>query len=200
MNLVRQAMPGSRIVVASAIPIGLDDVPSVHGDDAAGIALAVDHLVERGHRRIAHIGGGGGATAELRADSFVSALAARGLPPGGVGRSDFTERAGFRAANELLEAARPPSALVAANDLSALGALAAVRARGLAGRVAVTGYDNTYLAELGVAELTSIDPGNREIGRRAADLLARTEDDHHRHLIVPQLVIRASSDFFAPGD
>lgn len=200
MRLVREAMPDARIVVASAIPVELDDAPSVHADDAAGIALAVAHLAERGHRRIAHIGGAGGPTAQARATAFGSALAAHGLPPGRVGLSDFTERAGFRAAAELLDDEDPPSALVASSDLAALGALAAVRDRGLSGSVAVTGYDNTFLAGLALADLTSVDPGNHEIGRRAAELLTADPAATRVHPIAPRLVIRSSSGFIAPTD
>ncbi|QAY59658.1 LacI family transcriptional regulator [Microbacterium protaetiae] len=201
MHLIRQAMPAARIVVASAIPAQLEDAPSVHGDDAAGVGLAVGHLVAQHHRRIAHIGGIGGPTAEVRATAFESALAAHKLAPERIGLSDFTERSGYRAAMELLEAPHPPSALVAASDLAAIGALAAVRDRGLVGRVAVTGYDNTYLAELGLIALTSVDPGNREIGRRGALLLTADDDGIvDTHLIEPQIAIRSSSDFFAPGD
>lgn len=198
MRLVREAMPLTRMVVASAIPVELRDAPSVHGDDVAGIALAVAHLVTRGHRRIAHVGGVGGATAELRARAFASALRRHGLPPGRVGLSDFTERAGFHAAAALLDGDDAPSALVAASDLAAMGALAAVRDRALSGRVAVTGYDNTYLAGLGVAGLTSVDPGNREIGEKAARLLAGVDDAVEVELIEPRIVVRASSSFPAP--
>lgn len=200
MRLVREAMPDARIVVASAIPVELDGAGSVHADDAAGIALAVAHLVQHGHRRIAHIGGSGGPTADVRATAFRAALAAHGLPPGRVGLSDFTERAGLRAAAELLDAADAPSALVASSDLAAIGALAAVRDRGLSGRVAVTGYDNTFLADLALADLTSVDPGNHEIGRRAAELLTAESAAATVHLIAPRLVIRSSSEFVAPTD
>ena len=200
MRRVRDVMPTTRIVVASAIPEELSGTPSVHGDDAAGIALAVAHLAERGHRRIAHVGGAGGPTADARARAFVSSLAVRGLPPGAIGFSDFTERGGYRAAAELLGGASAPTALVASSDLAAIGALAAVRDRGLSGRVAVTGYDNTYLAGLGLVSLTSIDPHNEEIGRRAAELLVGDVGDAAEHLIEPRLVIRASSEFTAAGD
>lgn len=200
MRLVREAMPDARIVVASAIPVDLDDAPSVHADDAAGIGLAVAHLAERGHRRIAHVGGAGGPTAEARTRAFDAALAAEGLPPGRVGLSDFTERGGHRAAGELLDAATPPSALVASSDLAAIGALAAVRDRGLSDRVAVTGYDNTFLAGLRLVDLTSVDPGNAEIGRRAAELLSTDAPAAREHRIVPRLVIRSSSEFVAPTD
>lgn len=200
MRLVRDVMPSTRIVVASAIPVELKGAPSVHGDDAAGIELAVAHLVERGHRRIAHVGGAGGPTADMRARAFASSVASHGLVSGGVGLSDFTERGGFRAAAELLAGSPVPSALVASSDLAAIGALAAVRDQGLSDRVAVTGYDNTYLADLRIVGLTSIDPGNEKIGRRAAELLTGESDDADEYLIVPRIVVRASSAFTASTD
>jgi DNA-binding LacI/PurR family transcriptional regulator len=186
----------ARIVIASARSVTGTDAATVRGDDAVGMRLVVDHLVERGHRRIGHVGGAGGAVAVGRAEAFAAAMTSRAIDPGPIAESDFTERGGSRAADLLLDRSDPPTAIVAVNDLAAIGAMAAVERRGLRGRVAVTGYDNTFLADLGPIELTSVDPRNAEIGRRAAELLldegaaGRGRED----LVSPTLRIRASSD------
>lgn len=116
----------------------------------------------------------------------------RGLDGSVVAESDFSEAAGFRAAQELLDRDDPPTAITAVNDLSAIGVMAAVRQRGRAASVAVTGYDNTYLAALGAVDLTSVDPDNAAIGRRAAELLL-SDQDPGEVLIAPTLRVRSSS-------
>lgn len=80
-------------------------------DDTAGSALAVAHLAELGHRRIAHVAGSFGAVSALRADSYRAAMASRGLDTDGlVEPCDLTEDGGYDAARRLLARtpARPP--------------------------------------------------------------------------------------------
>ena len=108
-------------------------VAAVIPDDRAGMALAVEHLYAQGHRRIGHVGGpmvtSSGAR---RAHGFLKALGARGLEPGPTAEATgFTIEAGREAAPEVLGAAERPSAVVAANDLVALGVLDAADAMGL---------------------------------------------------------------------
>lgn len=193
MDRVVETMGGARIVIASARSPRRARTATVRGDDRAGIRLVIDHLVARGHRRIGHIGGAGGPVAVGRAEAFRVAMRERGLEASAVAESDFSERAGHRAASALLDAAEPPTALTAVNDLSAIGAMAAIAERGLRGRVAVTGYDNTYLAALGPIDLTSVDPDNAAIGRRAAELLLAPGTPTGEILIAPALTVRGSS-------
>jgi DNA-binding LacI/PurR family transcriptional regulator len=200
MNRIARGVGSTRIIVASAFADDVD-VASVRGDDARGIRLVVEHLAQLGHTRIAHIAGGEFPVALQRARAFAEALAERGLESRGVIGAGFTERDGYRATASLLDGDDPPTAIVAVNDLSAIGAMTAIRERGLAGRVAVTGYDNTYLAALGPIALTSVEPGNAEIGRRSARLLLRTSQPPHEVLIAPRLVVRSSTqDIGRPDD
>ena len=196
MDRVVQVMGAARIVIASARPGRLAGAATVRGDDEVGIRLVVDHLVDIGHRRIGHVGGAGGRVATGRAEAFRAAVREHGLDEGLdgglVAESDFSEAAGYRAALELLDRDEPPTAITAVNDLAAIGVTAAVRQRGLTGSVAVTGYDNTYLAALGAVDLTSVDPDNAAIGRRAAELLL-SEENPGEVLIAPTLRIRSSS-------
>ncbi|WP_186377324.1 LacI family DNA-binding transcriptional regulator [Curtobacterium pusillum] len=192
MDRVVEAMGPARIVIASARPERLAGAATVRGDDEVGLRLVVDHLASLGHRRIGHVGGAGGRVASGRAAAFAAAMGEHGLDASRIAESDFSEAAGFRAAGELLDRAEPPTAITAVNDLAAIGVTAAVRQRGLTGSVAVTGYDNTYLAALGAVELTSVDPDNATIGRRAAEVLL-SDEDPGEVLVAPTLRVRASS-------
>lgn len=186
------------IVVASAIPQGMPPVRTVRGDDHAGMRLAVRHLAEQGHTRIAHIGGDGGGVSAHRADAYRSAMRELGLEPlARVEACDYSEGAGFAAASRLLSTAEPPTAITAVNDLSAVGAMAAIAAHTerTGRRVALTGYDNTFLAGLRQISLTTIDPDNATIGRIAAKLLVDPSGESavREHLAPPRLVVRDSS-------
>lgn len=192
MGDIARLVTGARIVVASAYPDGID-ASSVRGDDDRGIRLVVDHLRGLGHRRIAYVGGGDVPFAVSRARSFADAAADAGLTDVTIVPADFSERAGYRAAAACLDSSEPPTAIVSVNDLAGIGALTAVRRRGLGDRVAVTGYDNTYLAALGPIDLTSVEPGNGEIGRRAAQLLTSDAGAGGDVLVTPELVVRAST-------
>ena len=106
----------------------VDAVDWVAVDDTAGAALATEHLISLGHRRIAHIDGGGGAGAALRREQFLMTMRIHRLARQAmVVDGDYTESVGRSTARELLTSANPPTAIFAANDLSALGVLAATR-------------------------------------------------------------------------
>ncbi|HLS92436.1 MAG TPA: LacI family DNA-binding transcriptional regulator [Microbacterium sp.] len=186
---------GTPLVVASAVAEGLAPAATVHSDEQAGMALAVSHLVERGHSRIAHVGGRGGEVAVRRERAYARAMADSGLGDAArVAPSDYTERGGYRAAAALLDQADPPTGVVAVNDMAAIGVLAAAAERGV--RLAVTGYDNTALSALRQIDLTSVDPRNAEIGAQAARRIIQAEDggdDAGEILVAPRLVARAST-------
>jgi DNA-binding LacI/PurR family transcriptional regulator len=188
------------VVVVGARAEGLARADAVRSDDAAGMALVVDHLVARGHRRIAHLGGTGGAVAAERAAGYRAAMAGHGLDGEiTVQACDFSEDGGYGAAAALLDRGRPITALAAVNDLAAVGAMSAAADAGvdLPGRLAVTGYDDTFLADLRQISLTSVNPDSPGIGALAARCLLERIADPDRpgveHLVAPRLVVRASS-------
>ena len=183
----------ARRVTASA----LDNVTS---DDARGAQLAVDHLVGLGHRRIALVDGGDGAGAEDRRRGYEAAMAAHGLAAEiRVAAGDFTEEGGARGIEALLAERPGPTAVCAANDLAALGALDALEARGLAvpRDVSLVGYDNTALAALRHIDLTTVDQPRRAMGEAAAAALLDRLDGVHlrgRHVVLePTLVVRGTT-------
>ncbi|MGB8861513.1 MAG: LacI family DNA-binding transcriptional regulator [Ilumatobacteraceae bacterium] len=172
---------------------------SVSADDAEGARLAVEHLYQLGHRRIAHIDGGRGAGSGPRRSGYVSAMRAMGLAQHvRVIGGDFTEEAGNRAGRRLLREGPMPTGFFAANDLSAVGVIDALDDAGLAvpGRASVVGYDNTAFAALNHIGLTTIDQPRNPMGRLAATMLlgALNGVGELTHVQMrPQLVVRSTT-------
>lgn len=132
-------------------PIGLDD--------AAGIRRAVRHLYALGHRRIAHVGGSERYVhSDVRRRAWIDEMTELGLEPGPIIDADFSGASGARATHELLDLARPPSAIVYANDLMAIAGMSAANDRGI--RVphdlSVVGFDDIPLAPYVVPPLTTV--------------------------------------------
>lgn len=176
-------------------------VDTVNDDGEAGSALAVEHLVSLGHRRIAHLDGGGAAGAAARRRGFQQAMRKHSLEPIVV-RSEHTDTAGEKAVHELLghhARADLPTALVAGNDFNAVGAISALEEAGLRvpEDVSVVGYDNTSLAALRHLSLTTVDQPRTEMGRLAIEaLLERVRGERAepvRHLLHPSLVVRSTT-------
>ncbi len=181
-------------------------IDSVNTDDVVGAQLAVDHLVSLGHRRIAHVDGGTGAGAEARRRGYSKAMTDHGLADEIViSGGDFSEAGGYHAASELLEQPRRPTAIFAANDLSAAGVLDRVEDAGLVvpDAVSIVGYDNTALAAMQHISLTTINQPRDDLGRLSMkfllERLTESRDQSIHHVIAPTLVTRRTSSRVAPG-
>lgn len=189
----------THVVLASRTsPSRLAD--TVATDDLAGAGLAVDHLVELGHRRIGHITGGAGAGAQERLDGFLNSMGRHQLESGAVvTEGNYTEEGGIAGMSELLSSPRPPTAVFVANDQAALGALRVLSASGMQvpRDMSVIGYDDTYLAAFEHIDLTSVHQEAAEMGREAVRLLLERTDRGRtkpRHLLLqPRLTVRGSS-------
>jgi DNA-binding LacI/PurR family transcriptional regulator len=187
------------MVVAAAHAEGLRaDV--VRNNDYLGMRLVVDYLVAGGHRHIAHLGGLGGSVAEDRVAGYCAAMQHHGLDRGiVVADADFTEDAGYRATAQLLRERQPVTAIAAVNDLAAIGALSAAADSGMKipDDLAVTGYDDTFVAAIRQVSLTSVNPDSSGIGSLAARCVLQRIGDPSRepqqHLLPPRLVIRSSA-------
>jgi len=199
-------VPDSLKEAAASVPVvvvGERDVSGVDivvDDDELGASLAVDHLVELGHRRIAHIEGARSTTARYRRSGYEKAMRRHGLADHiMVERGDFTEEGGYLAARALLSRDPRPTAIFAPNDLVATGVLSAADELRLPvpEQVSIVGYDNTHLAAIRHISLTSVDQPRRDMGRVAAELLtARIEDPTRvarQNLVVPHLVVRSTT-------
>lgn len=178
---------------------------SVAVDDVLGGQLAVEHLVDQGHTRIAFVGGP--ASVGQVQDRWAGARlawAAAGRPPEDlllVGTAALEVEEGRTAGQRLsgLAADRRPTAAVCANDLLALGLLQHAMGAGL--RVprdlAIVGYDDIEFAAAAAVPLTSVRQPRQELGRTAAEMvLAEIGDPGHQHRQVqfkPTLMARAST-------
>jgi len=180
-------------------------LPTIPYDEVEGGRLAVEHLVSLGHRRVAQVRGPLDVEPfRARTEGAGAALAAHGLTAVTEARpaSSPTVAEGERQTVDVLDAAgaSPPTALFVQNDLLALGALSALRARGLRcpDDVSVVSYNDAFFAAYTEPALTTVrlpafDIG-RAAGRMALDLIVDADDAVSRvSAVEPELVVRAST-------
>ena len=187
------------IVIIGAVPPGVE-LDNVRADSVAGMALAVDHLAEKGRTDIAFVNGPVDTTpGAARRNGYLTALKALGTKPGTqVSARDFTYQAGLKAAAALLDK-ETPDAIVCANDLLAIAALNVATRRGLRipDDIAIVGMDDTDIADLANPPITSVNLGATKRARTAAKLLLRRLDKPDAPLrsvvIEPTLTVRESS-------
>ena len=185
---------------------GENDFPLIDEDSELGLRLVVDHLIELGHTRLACIA----PPSELmlayyRCRGFIGALEAHGVPVDTnlIIEGDLTQRAGRVTGAALLDRSHPPTAIVACNDLMALGAMSAAQERGLiVGRdVSITGFDDIPSAEHAHPPLTTVHQPVYQIGALVCEMVIkviRGEALPERQIILqPSLVVRQSSGFLA---
>jgi LacI family transcriptional regulator, galactose operon repressor len=174
----------------------------VGSDHAAGVRLALAHLHELGHRRIAHIAGARNTVAGAdRIAAFQRETRALGLelPDEYLREADFSSAGGYRVTCELLALDERPTAIVAASDLMALAALQAIRDGGLqpGPDVAVVGFDDIEAAALAHPPLTTIRQDREKLGTLAAERameLIEHPDTRPPDTILPvELVVRSST-------
>ncbi|GMQ98635.1 MAG: LacI family DNA-binding transcriptional regulator [Acidimicrobiia bacterium] len=175
-------------------------VDSVANDDRLGAALVVDHLVELGHRRIAHIDGGIGAGSRPRRTGYERSMRRHGLENEIQSvKGGFTEEGGNAGIRTLLARRPRPTAIFVANDLAAIAVLEVLDTEGLRvpQDVSVVGYDNTAMSASHRLGLTTVDQPRHDMGRMAAELvIARIDHDRHtaNHVVLsPKLVVRETT-------
>jgi len=189
----------ARVPLVLLARAGIDEVPSVRSANRAPARELVEHLLQaHGHERLSFIGDPGASPdAEDRWQGFLDAHRAQGVPaPPAAFAAPFHEHGGREAAGAALDSPLAPTALVCASDEIALGALQAVRDRGLTpGQdIAVTGWDDIQLARFVTPALTTVRQPMDELGRIAATLLAQRIDGEpaESRTLDSELVIRAS--------
>ncbi len=179
------------------------EIPSVVGDDAAGMHAAVRHLVELGHQRIAYLAGPQDtSTGWIRWREFQQALTEHSLTPQPEltrVAAGYAEHAGRVCARELLDAKIPFTALIAGNDLIALGAISALADAGLRcpDDISVVGYNDLAFMDKINPPLTTIRIPKHDLGVQAArlllDRLKNPADTPHSVVLPVKLVVRGST-------
>lgn len=196
--------------LVAAVPVALvnrtdgsDRLPSAASDDATGMRLAVDHLAQLGHVRIGHIAGPQTiSTGARRRAGFQAGAAQAGLSLRQIAieaADAYTREAGYAACLRLLDRKLPPTAIVAANDLLALGVYDALAARGLIcpRDVSVVGHNDMPYVDMLSPPLTTVRIAQREMGEAAAKLLldriAKMAARSSHIVLTPKLIVRGST-------
>ena len=194
-SLARLATRLPVVVLARGVRGAAVDV--VRTADADGLHQAVDHLVQLGHRSIAHIDGGHAPGAAQRRRGYRDAMCHHTLDRHTrIIRGGLTEEDGAAAARALL--ADPPTAVTVFNDRCATGVLDVLAHNGLKvpDDVSVVGYDDSRLARLAHVNLTTIAQDTATMTRLAvARAIDRVEGSTitHRDVVPPHLVVRSTT-------
>lgn len=183
--------------------IPTEDIPAVLIDNTDGILKACKHLASLGHRRVAYLSGDAVETsAHERLFGFQRAVTTYGLdrdPALVVENCKSRIDEGFRAMAGLLRMGNPPSAVVAYNDLIAVGAMDAIKQAGLAipADVSIVGFDDIQLAAEVNPPLSTIHVPKKAMGMIAArnlvDIIKRRDNNPYKTLVPASLVIRGST-------
>lgn len=179
---------------------GSTAIPSVVPDDRRGVRLAVRHLAELGHSRIVHVAGPQDtSTGLVRRREFQDACLALGVPGEVYQAAAFTGEAGLAAALDAL-AGTSPTAILAANDLIAIGCLRAAREAGLRvpEELSIVGYNDMPMVDLLDPPLTTVRVPQYRMGVEAARLVVAAIDraaawTRRRVHVRPELIVRAST-------
>jgi LacI family transcriptional regulator len=173
-----------------------EDVPCVRTDHGAGSALAVDHLVKRGHKEIAYIGGPVAIqTFDLRLEGFKKALAKHGLKPSIMKLVANDEDAAAAAVQELLAAKIRPTALYTASIKITIGALRSIREAAIKvpSEMEIVGFDDIAMADLFSMPVSTVCQDVEAIGREAFRALLKVMNSQkvqRELLIAPRLKAR----------
>ncbi|MGC3952766.1 MAG: LacI family DNA-binding transcriptional regulator [Propionicimonas sp.] len=175
-----------------------DRLLTVAVDQRAGAALAVRHLMELGHRRIAHIAGPSDwVEARIRRDTWRDELVSAGLPVRAPVEGDWTADFGYRAGLDP-ESVGDATAVFVANDQMAFGVMHGLRDRGVLvpQQISVVGFDDVPEARHLYPPLTTVRQNFRALGERGmAALLARMNGvvSPSPQLVAPELIVRDST-------
>jgi LacI family transcriptional regulator, galactose operon repressor len=177
--------------------------PSITVDDALGMRLVVEHLLDLGHRRIGYVSGPADAdTARRRLEGYLGALRDGGVKPmlSGVVESSFDEASGYEACLKLLKRWRtPPTAITVWSVAAAIGVLAGLATEGLRvpEDVSVVAFHDAPLAEYLRPPLTTVRMPLAEMAACGVEALLRRIDGHAVESQViptrPVVVVRAST-------
>jgi DNA-binding LacI/PurR family transcriptional regulator len=198
-GMVRDAARTTPVAIAGT-NLRIPGVDTVSSDEPKGTALAVEHLVGLGHRRIAHIAGTA-SRRDPRREGYEAAMRRAGLGDcvRVIAGEHDTDEGGYIGMRELLADPVLPTAVLAHNDLAAVGALSAMDEAGVRvpEDVSLVGYDNSYLAGIRHLSLTSVNQPRLEIGRLSMaalhDRITGATGRARNQVVTPDLVVRQTT-------
>lgn len=211
--IVSTAEPNDPIISACQqeglpfVAVGRNDAPpdmsTLIIDETRGTHSLVKHLVELGHREMALIVGGQNLTAgRLRHQCFLEALEAYGLsvdPANIIFSDDYTVRGGQHCCERLLDNGLNVTAIVAVNDLVAMGCYKVCSERGIKcpDDVSITGYNEVSYSALVSPSLTTVRARSHDAGMTLAKILVELIENPHmppkQEVVVPELIVREST-------
>ncbi|MEU8637260.1 LacI family DNA-binding transcriptional regulator [Amycolatopsis sp. NPDC048633] len=170
-----EAVPGTPVVAVDP-HTGPSHLPTIDSDNLRGAQLATEHLLDLGHRRIAFLSGRPDLeSASLRKAGYLRALEAAGVPADEslIRIGAYDPEVSAASAHDLLTGPDRPTAIFAANDISAIATVGAARELGLSvpGDLSLVGFDNVPESALCNPPLTTVDQPIREMGHRAISML-----------------------------
>src|SRR6201993_5122232 len=175
-------------------------------DYLSGVEQIVKHLYENGHRHIAFVAGRPGLKSNLvRLQAYEKTMRSLGLEPGPVLPGDLRFEGGLAAGAAIAMLSPRPTAVMAVNDLTAVGVIKGLLKGGcrVPQDVSVTGFDNTRLAEYSNPSLTTVDVHRDMLGQMAADALhelSASAKPHGREYQIPAELILGDSSGPAPSE
>ncbi|RSM40564.1 LacI family transcriptional regulator [Amycolatopsis balhimycina DSM 5908] len=196
-----EAVPGTPVVAVDP-HTGPSDQPTIDSDNLRGAQLATEHLLELGHRRIAFLSGRPDLqSAELRKNGYLRALTAAGIAPDEdlIRIGAYDPEVSAASAHALLTGPDRPTAVFAANDISAIATVGAAAELGLSvpDDLSVVGFDNVPESALCSPPLTTVNQPIREMGHRAIAMLIAlingAEVEHTHVTLDTGLVVRRST-------
>ncbi|WP_371596514.1 LacI family DNA-binding transcriptional regulator [Streptomyces sp. NBC_00564] len=198
-RILDQGLP---VVLVDPLNAPSADIPSVGVTNWHGATTAVQHLIGLGHRRIGMLAGRSSSLAgSARLHGYRAALAEAGIPydPALVRSTDFDYGEALSAARSVLDRSERPTALFAASDVQALGALEAARRLGVAvpSGLSVMSFDDTLVAAMASPPLSAVRQPFRELGQEATRILLNLADGRPpattRRELATELVLRMST-------
>lgn len=200
VELINQIMAKTPVVVTGKLDGTRCHVVRI--DAMKAMEILMNHLLELGHERIALIGGRKDVLSTFEKHQRYKQILKENMiefDPALVAEDgDYNFETGYRQMNEMLDKGVRPTAVVAINDFSAMGVMRSINEHGLQipQDISVVSYDNTYMAEMTIPKLTSVDYNYEEYGRKLIDTATAMIEGRKAgqlRMVMPTLVVRGSS-------
>lgn len=200
VELINQIMTKTPVVVTGKLDGTRCHVVRI--DSMKAMEILMEHLLELGHQRIALIGGRKDVLATFEKHQTYKQILKENMidfdPELIAEDGEYIFESGYKQMNEMLEKGVRPTAVIAINDFSAMGVMKSIHEHGLhiPEDISVVSYDNTYMAEMAMPRLTSVDYNYEEYGRKLIDTATAMIEGRKAgqlRMVTPTLVVRGSS-------